>query len=288
MLDFVINPTAGKGKAGRYENILRETLLSKGVDFRFHETTHEKHAVELTRQLVEKGADNIISVGGDGTIHEVLNGLDNFERINFGIIGAGSGNDFLSSVKIPLDPSEALNLILTKPPRYVDYMDCSGVRGINIIGAGIDTEILQRCIDSKVLNGKLQYVLSLIISLIKFKYNHFNVVKNGETFDKTALIVCICNGTDLGGGIPMCPVAKPDDGKLNYVLINRVSKLKIPYYFVKLMKGKILDLSVCDTDLTDALNIVFDTPTTIQIDGELYHDLPFDVSIVSNTLKLYY
>lgn len=115
-----------------------------------------------------------------------------------------------------------------------------GVRGINVAGTGIDVEILKRCRASKVLRGRFQYIISLIISLCKFKNYKMKVRVNGKESTYNALIACVGNGYRIGGGVPMCPEAKVGDGLLDFVVVDDVKKLKVPPAFVKLMKGKIL------------------------------------------------
>ena len=129
------------------------------------------------------------------------NSRANFENCRLGIIPAGTGNDFAACAGIPLDPLKALDLVLNGEAKYTDYMQLDGgVRGINIIGTGIDVEILQRCRRSKILRGKLQYIFSLVISLFKFKNYSVRTECNGQEHRYQSLIACVGNGTTLGGG----------------------------------------------------------------------------------------
>ena len=235
---------------------------------------------------MSKTSDTIVALGGDGTINEVLNGLDT-EKVKFGIIPSGSGNDFIAAAGIPEDPIEATDLILNCEAKPTDYMVCGGVRGLNIIGTGIDVDILNRCKKSKILRGKLQYVISLIISLILFKFYKFRICKGEEKTEKEALIACVGNGNRFGGGIRMCPEAKIDDGELDFVIAGKLKKRKIPHAFVKLMQGKILEQDFTSFERCEHVRLEFDKPVTIQVDGELYDGLDFDLSIVKSGIKIY-
>ena len=147
MLDFIVNPIAGgkHGKKTRKTVALIENLLKqKNVEYCLHITNHKMHALSLTKTLIERGATDIIVVGGDGTLHEVINGFSNFENVNLGLIPCGTGNDFASALNIPLNPEKALEIILTSQPKYVDFMQMPTVRVINIIGAGIVVDVLKR------------------------------------------------------------------------------------------------------------------------------------------------
>lgn len=285
MIDFVINEKAGGKRTLRAKKTISEILDEKKIEYRFHTTEYRKHAIEITKQLCAEGAKTIVAVGGDGTINEVLNGLDDLS-VNFGIIPTGSGNDFIDSANIPSDVKAALDIILYGTAKPTDFLVCDNIRGINIIGTGIDVEILQRCENSKILKGKVKYFISLLISLMKFKFYKLRLSDEPER-ERNALIVCCCNGKKFGGGIPMCPEAVIDDNQMDFVLINQMEKFAIPKYLAKLMKGKILEQEFTDFVRQDHVNAIFDKPVSVEIDGEIYHDVKFDVHIEKGKLNLF-
>ena len=285
MIDFIINEKAGNRRTARTKKTIAEILNAKNIDYRFHHTAKPKHAIEITKELCKNGATDIVAVGGDGTINEVLNGLDDLS-VNFGIIPCGSGNDFIESAKIPLCTKKALDLIINGVAKPTDFLVCDGIRGINIIGTGIDVEILQRCERSKILKGKLKYFVSLLISLMKFKFYDFRLEDDPER-ERSGLIVCCGNGKMFGGGIPMCPEAAVDDNKMDFVVVNRMKKISIPKYLIKLMKGKILDQPFTDFVHQDHVKAIFDHPISVEIDGEIYDNINFDVHIEKGKLNLY-
>lgn len=323
MLDIILNGKAGNGKALNEKNKIEKLLNEKNVEHRFHFTSGRKDATKITRELCLNGATDVIAMGGDGTANEVLNGLTNLENVRFGIIPCGSGNDFADTVKIPLKPEKALEIILNETAKPTDFLVCDGVRGLNVIGTGIDVEILERTEKNKVLKGKIKYMVSLIISLIKFKFYNFKlkfagnyealpndnanekaedmgkteaavadpdgnpVASEKEAPDRSALIVCCGNGRKIGGGIPICPEAIVDDGKMDFLIINRMKKSRIPHALVKLMKGKILTESFSEFKRVDKATLFFEKTPAIQIDGEIYYDLNFDVHIEKGKLNLY-
>ena len=286
MIHFIINPKAHRGKIKKKITILEKLLREKNVEYAIHYTTAKGVATELARDFSSEPDSTIVAVGGDGTVNEVLNGI-NTENAKFGIIPSGTGNDFITCAKIPLDTEEALDLILNGEAKPTDYMLCDGVRGLNVIGTGIDVDILNRCRKSKILRGKLQYVASLIISLIKFKFYKFFFEKDGEKVEKEGLIVAVGNGTQFGGGIRICPKAIIDDGELDFVVAGKLKKRKIPGAFIKLMKGKILELNFTSFERKERVKIDFDKPVTIQIDGELYDGLNFDVNVVKHGVNIF-
>ena len=271
MIDIIVNPVANGKKALKCAAAAEKRLKERGAEYRIHYTNAPKHATEIAREL-SKTSDTIVALGGDGTINEVFNGID-VDKVKLGLIPCGSGNDFVASANIPTDTEAAVDLILDGEAKPTDFMVCGGVRGLNIIGTGIDVDILKRCRKSKVLKGKLQYVFSLVIS--------------EEREEKEALIACVGNGKRFGGGIRMCPEAEIDDGKLDFVIAGKLKKRKIPGAFVKLMKGKILEQDFTTFERIEHIRLEFDKPVTIQIDGEFYDDIDFDLSVVKGGVEIF-
>lgn len=287
MLNFIYNPTAGKGKALRFREAIEAKLKEQGVAYSFWETKEVRDASRIARELTARGETDIIAMGGDGTVNEVLNGLTDPSKVNLGLIPCGSGNDFAAAVGIPVTPEGSLEILLNETPKFTDYMECSGVRGLNVIGAGIDVDVLKRCYKAKYLKGSLNYLVSLIVTVIFLKFYQFSATLNGKTGEHNGLIVCACNGRRFGGGMSICPDAAFDDGLLDVVLVENVTRPMVPGALVHLATGKILKWKNTLHERAPRLQVQFHPAATIQIDGELYDDLPFDVQIVHNQLKMY-
>ena len=290
MFHFIYNPIAGKGKALRCRQALEPMLAASGAEYRFHETRRPREGADIARGLTRgagpEGSD-IVAMGGDGTVNEVLNGLSDPANTRLGIIPCGSGNDFAAVMGIPGAPEDALRLILRGEAKFTDYMECGGVRGINAIGTGIDVDILRRYNRMKLLKGSAAYLASLVICLFSFKPKRFRELTDDGERAHSAFIACAGNGRHIGGGIPICPEAVADDGLLDIVIVDDISPRRIPGAFVKLMKRRVLELPTTAFRRADRLRVVSDGPMPIQIDGEIYEDLPFDVRLVSGVLRVY-
>ena len=287
MLHFIYNPTAGKGKAQRFRVAIEARMQALGIAYSFWETKCPRDATRIARELTESGEADIIAMGGDGTVNEVLKGLSDPSAVRMGVIPCGSGNDLAAVLRIPATPEGALDVLVCQTPKATDYLVCSGVRGLNVIGAGIDVEILRRSYRARFLRGSLNYFAALVGALAQFHSYRFRSEFNGITADHDGLIICACNGQRIGGGIPICPAAVLDDGQMDVVLVEGARKRMLPRALVQLMRGKILGQSYTRHALTQRLRVRFAQPATVQIDGELYDDLPFDVRIVPSGLKVY-
>ena len=289
MFNVIVNPIAG----GKGSKKIKKTLLSvenylqnNKIEYKVYPSKYKGHAQILTEEVILSGADNISVMGGDGTIHEVINGFSNFDKITLGIIPCGTGNDFVSSLNIPLDPIKALEIILNGNAKFVDYMQMPTVRGINIIGMGIDVDVLVKY--SKLKNkNKLGYAWCLFKTLMNFEYSNFKATVDGVEKEYCSFIAAIANGNQYGGGIKICPPANPLDNSLDFLVVNQIPKSKILGKLINLLGGKIMSFPETEHITCKKIKIETPTPYTIQVDGELYNDIPFEVELISNQLKVF-
>lgn len=126
MYNVIVNPLSGGGKRKKLIARVEELFRRSGRDFRIFETEKRGQASFLAHELTKEGACDLIVVGGDGTLHEALNGFADFENCNLGLIPAGTGNDFAAAAKIPADPERAVGLILNTRPKPTDFMQMEG------------------------------------------------------------------------------------------------------------------------------------------------------------------
>ena len=278
MYNVISNPTAGKKGNKRCLDLAIGVFKEAGAEFKIHETTRRGEAREIARKLTEAGEKQIVVVGGDGTLHEVLNGIANPTECKIGLIPAGTGNDFADAAKIPMGAEEAARLILKGETKATDYLELGGVRCMNIGGMGIDVDILERCQKGR-MKGKLKYLISLLRSVLSYKGWDVRYEKDGETVEKKVLVAAVCNGVQFGGGLKICPEANIGDGLLNVVIVEHIKGLfNLAKAFTKLMKGKITEYPLTTQFLCENIRISA-PPCTVQLDGELYQNLTFEAKV---------
>ena len=288
MYNIIANPWSGEGKKKKLHARAIAHFQKLRQEVRVVASERPGQIKEIAHSLTREGKGDVVVIGGDGTLHDALNGFTNFDKCALGLIPAGTGNDFAAAANIPSEPEAAVELIVKGAPRYTEFMQLPrGVRGLNVAGTGIDVEILRRCRASKWLRGKLQYLISLIISLIKFKNYDLTVRVNGREVRYKTLIACVGNGFRFGGGIRMCPQAVLGDNLLDFVAVDNVKKSRILPAFIKLMQGRILEEKFSRFERCDHIEIFSERPLTVQVDGELYDDLPFVADVVRDTLRMY-
>lgn len=278
-LHLISNPIAGRRKAGKNLIKAEEILTARGIEFETHLSQSEKDATNIAKRLTEVGETDIVVIGGDGTLHEVLNGITDLSSCRLGLIPSGTGNDFAEKMGVPFDVEKAIELILKEEAKETDCLLVGGVRCMNVAGLGMDVDVLERCKRGK-LKGKIKYLWSLICSL--FAFTEYTVDVSNQEYQQThgALLAVVCNGSQFGGGIRICPEADIADGKMNVVIVkNPGGKWKIIKAFLKLMKGKVLELPITTHFLCEELTMHPEKPCTVQLDGELYKDLTFEAKI---------
>lgn len=288
MLNFIVTPRALRGKKGKkLFRQVEERLNAWGGEYRIFHTERKGHATELARQLTEEGEREIVIMGGDGAVNDVLSGLTHTEEVSFGIIPAGTGNDFAASAKIP-HGAAALDLILSteaKPTDFIQFSD--GLRSMNIAGLGIDVDILIRCEKGKVFRGKIKYFLSLLKSLLFYRGTNVRVSVDGKEEERNILIAAVANGKQFGGGIVLCPPAQIDDGMMELMVVDYPKRSKIPGALVKLMKGKILELPFAHRISCTEAKILPAAPCQAQYDGELYETRSLEATLMKHGIKMF-
>ena len=276
---IISNPVAGQEKIKKKILTVEKIFSAKGVPYQTHFTECVGDATEITKKLTQAGEQEIIALGGDGTLHEVLNGLYDPAACRLGLIPSGTGNDFAEKIGLSKDPETATKFILENEPKPTNYIQIGDKRCMNVAGLGMDVDVLERCKKGK-LRGKIKYLMSLLQSLFKYKGCKIKVTVDGKEEEHDALIGAVCNGSQFGGGIKICPPAKVDDDKLNAVIVECIGgKIKLIKALLQLLKGKIIEYPATKHFLCEKVSIIPQTPCTLQMDGELYKNVTFDVKV---------
>lgn len=284
MLNVIVNR-----KARRVGKLIAKTekrLAAAGIAYRIFYTDKPGAAFKYARSLSSAGGKEFLVVGGDGTVNEVLSGLVDPSVCTLAVMPAGTGNDFAVAAGIP-SRMKALELYLNGVPRPVDYIECGTRRSMNIAGTGIDVEVLRRCERMKYGTRRGKYFRALVACLLRYRGTKLRVTVNGETKEYTALIAAVCNGTQFGGGIPLCPIAEIDDGQLELVIVDCPPPRTLVLELVRLMRGKLLTRPIthhipCNGAVIEGEGNIF-----VQYDGEICEEGALNAKIVRGALKLY-
>lgn len=253
----IVSSRSGGGKARHDWPEIANLLKAKSIEFIASITDHAYHAIELAREAVLSGFRKLLVVGGDGAVHEVLNGLYSQSEVSpsevtVGLIPVGSGNDWSRLHRIPADYGRAVDLIaeagvrtrLQDVARVHTLMDgkpyCRYM--MNIGGLGFDSDVCRRFDIAKEHGhaGDRQYLKSLLSGFLAYRPLRFRVAVDGEEFyHGTAFSVALGIGQYCGGGMRQTPDAVPDDGLINVTVVGKLSKWKFLSKVPSLFKGDI-------------------------------------------------
>lgn len=255
-----------------------------------HETERPRHATEIARELTASGDEvNLIAMGGDGTLHEVLNGIKDVSLCTLGLIPLGSGNDFAETAHISEDVKAAAETIVFRTPTKIDFIElANGLRSVNAVGMGIDVDVLKRAYGGKK-TGKNKYFSAFVKSLMHYKAGTYRVTYDGITEEHTGIICCLGNGRQIGGGILLFPEADIKDGYIDLIMVDCLTKFRTLIAFAKLNAGKVNKVKEVKHVLCKEVRVtpIGKTPATIQAEGELYDGVSLDAQIVQGKLSFY-
>lgn len=275
---LIVNPNADLGRAWRTAADLRPLVEELGgADW--SGTVYPTHATELARQAGEEGHELVLAVGGDGTVHEVVNGLMQLpkeRRPRLGVVPLGTGNDFAHAVGYTNDPYQALRQALTGQPRWIDIGKLQDDRGRveywdNALGIGFDAIVTLRSRRFRLLRGFLVYLVSVLQSILFDNISvPMQVTTETERWNDDIMLLVLSNGPREGGGFHVCPGALPDDGIFNYAGIRKVSRLMMLRILPEVMRGTHARFKAVRMGQFTRLSLVAEQSMVIHLDGEIY------------------
>jgi len=288
---LILNPMADMGRAWKTAAELRPIAQSFPGALTWSGTVYPTHATELARQAAEEGCDLVVAMGGDGTVHEVINGLMQAppeKRPLLAVVPIGSGNDFAYSIGITEKPARALAHALkaetislldigmmTDSSGRVEYFD-------NTLGIGFDAIVTIRSHRLPIVKGFLMY-LTAVIQTILLNHNPavMDLKTESESWQTTALMLTLCNGAREGGGFLIAPAAKNDDGKLEYAVIQSVSRPMMFRLVPEFIKGTHARFKQVRMGSFQTLDLKSDRPLYIHADGEIFTNFGSDLRQIS-------
>jgi diacylglycerol kinase (ATP) len=282
---LIFNAHAQRGRARETASAL-QAIVQHFPETEWVPTEHPSHATELAEQAAREGYQVVAALGGDGTAHEVINGLMKFpadRRPLLGVVPIGSGNDFSVCVGVQSEIETAIQRVFTGTPRWIDLglvSDGSGRSEYfgNALGIGFDANVTFHSYQSTRLQGFSMYLWAVIQTII---LNHdaprMKITIDGEAIDQEVMMLVFCNGPREGGGFIVAPNARPDDGVLDYAMIRKVSRPMMFRLIPEVMKGTHGRFPSVRLGTFRDLELQSDRPITIHIDGEMYAGFDSDV-----------
>lgn len=299
----IINPNAGNRKGKKDLNRITEILSGNNIPFTYIITGGKGHAIEFTKDAIREGYRKIISVGGDGTLNEIVNGIFlqkhcPVKNIILGMIPVGTGNDWGRMFGIPLVYEGAVRVIKECKTMLHDIGVVSYHNGnqqekryfINIAGLGFEATVIKRTNRQKEKgnNGKAVYLLNLLFSLFSYKNAMTEFIVDGRKNSCEIFSINVGNGRYCGGGMRQTPDALPDDGFLDITVIKGMGRIEIIRSLKILYDGTILSHPKVDGYRAKNLKVSSETLLFAEADGELLGHTPVEFDIIPSALNIIY
>lgn len=286
---IIVNPQARHGETEKLRPVIEQLLQNVAHDTVV--TDDIGHATRIAEEA--RGYDVVVAAGGDGTVHEVLNGLMRQPaetRPALGLLPTGSGNDTRRTLGVSTDLSQAALELTTGARRRFDVGVCNGTYFNNSFAAGLDAKVTAKAVEYKVTKRRdgLWLYLTALLHVLFNELDPFTVrlaFDGADPAETTTLILAATNGPTYGGGFFICPDAVPDDGIFDVCMIDPLS---LPEALVRLpfvIAGKHTRMKPVHMSRHASFTIECDTPIPAQIDGEVLLETRYEVSILPGAIE---
>jgi YegS/Rv2252/BmrU family lipid kinase len=282
---LIFNSHASRGRAWETASVLR-SIVQGHPEAEWAPTEYPSHATELAAEAARQGIDVVAALGGDGTVHEVVNGLMSVaaeKRPLLGIVPIGSGNDFSASMGVTQEIETAMERVFGGEARWADLglvADGSGRREYfsNALGIGFDAHVTYHSYQITYLRGFSLYLWAVIQTILRDHHPiPMELSLDGQPQHEEVIMLTLCNGPREGGGFLVAPEARPNDGALHYALIRSISRLMMFRLIPEVMKGTHGRFRPVRLGAFSRLELKAERPMTIHIDGEMFAGPTVDV-----------
>ncbi len=293
-VDLFINPTAGRGRAGARLPKIRELFRSENLLVNVHESGAVGDLEQQVLRFAAGGGRRLVVAGGDGSIHEAVNGMLRSEYdLAFGVIPVGTGNDFAKASSIPLDWEQATMRIVeavadeTKT-RRIDLGVMNDRYFANGAGIGFDAKVTQIARSYRWPIGDAVYLLAIFRGMLDgIATPEFRIIADGEERTGPVTLANIANGAWIGGMFHIAPPARNDDGALDMIVADPVTRRRIATLLPKLLKGKHLEEPEVRHSVVHRVRIESAVPVPSHLDGEVQPlQSAFDIRVMPRALRL--
>ena len=298
-VNVIVNPTAGANSTNRNWPRISSLLKKVGLSFDFQFTEGKGHAIDLARTASEKGYHSLVAVGGDGTIHEVANGLmqkDSTVKPSLGIICTGTGSDLSRSIGISHDYSQACHN-LANPREIVIDVGVVKYRNkgqtlqryfVNSAGIGFDATVVDAVEKMpKYFGGTIPYLTGLIRSFLFYRNKDVSFKVGDQPVQKAKILsLVVANGRYFGGGMHIAPQAKLDDNLLDMVILGNFGKFELISNIKKVYSGTHLTLPKVKLVKDTSICIESTQKFLLHADGEILGEGPVSFSLLPKALTL--
>ncbi len=281
---FVINKHAGIGYQAALEGKIVAACTQHDIECTIEFTAGRGHAIALAQQAAKNGFNQVVAVGGDGTLNEVAQGLMHAE-LPMGIIPIGSGNGLARHLGIPLRISSAVNELFNSKVISMDTFTVNGKLSLNVSGIGFDGHICE-LFGVRSGRGFFGYAILTLREFLKFDEFEIEILVNGKTYHRNAFIVAMANSSQYGNNARIAPGASVCDGLLHLNIVKKVPIFRVDF-LISFFNGDIEKSSFCEIIETASLELKTLKRVPYHVDGESCgSDDTFRIQVVPSALKV--
>ena len=289
---IIYNPQAGDGRALALLPEVTAYVSEKGLDAEIISTEYSGHAIELVAQAQLSNYDAIIASGGDGTLFEVLNGYYKNTGTNkppIGLIPNGTGNAFMKELKLQQnDWKEAVDIIADNYRRSLDVGKFTTEGNIyyflNIVGMGFVAEVAEASIPLKWM-GNTAYTVATLLKMVSLKSQKMTIELDGKTLERDGVFVEVANSTFTGTTFYIAPEAELDDGLLDVIILNKISRLKLLKLFTSIYDGTHINYPEVEYIKAKKIKITEEKPGKLIPDGEIFGSTPIEIECLEQDIE---
>jgi YegS/Rv2252/BmrU family lipid kinase len=283
---FVVNPVSGRRFIKQdIVPLIQDFMRRTGTEYEIAFIARRGDGIRLSRQAAANGFNMVVAVGGDGTVNEIGQGLIG-SYTALAVIPAGSGNGFARNLSIPLNPPDALQLLLNPKIIPIDVGRINNYYFFNVAGIGLDAAISKN-FEGMGMRGKTSYFLAGAKTFFTYKPARITIKCNDREINTEPLLLCIANAPQYGSGTIIAPHAHPDDGMLDVCYIENISPWKAAVNLTRLFKGTIDIMAEYHSLQTSSLTIECRELRPIHADGEPHPGATMlEVSVVPGKLRV--
>jgi YegS/Rv2252/BmrU family lipid kinase len=285
---LIVNPVAGGGRAGRVAPAVERALAGHGLTVRREDTRDLEHARALAREAAVRG-ETVVALSGDGMAGAVADVLRAYPDAVMGVLPGGRGNDFARVLGIPADPVAACAVIAHGTPCAIDLGEVNGRAFVGIASAGFDSDANRIANEAPSRLGNLVYAYGALRALLSWHAARFDVeLVPGDSPSLTfsGYTIAAANSGVYGGGMRLAPHARLDDGLLDIIAIEDVSKLRFLANLPKVFKGTHVRLPSVKVLRAAEVTISADRPFTLYADGDPIAELPVRVRALPGAVRV--
>lgn len=290
---FIVNPTAGGGAGKLLIPELEKQIANRSLDATILLTEHHDHAIELSKRSFENGCTHIIAAGGDGTMNEVARPLIGQKQVTTGLIPAGTGNDFIQILGFPDRFSEKhWEIFFRQSTIHMDAGQVNGLYFLNGMGLGFDAQVAAENYvepgEVAKASGKGKYIWHIVKTLLFYRERRVTITSLDKEQETDCFINTISIGRRFAGSFFLTPEAIANDGLLDVCMIKKLNLLQRFRILSMVPKGTHIADKKVDYYQTEKITVDFGKKVPFHVDGELYFDTIFEVSLLPSALSIIY